>query len=69
LDPAADSRNFVLCPGGAYDRSARDRRVFYAFGHGHLGLTQAAGTAQLVSELVGGMAPSIDTSAFSARRF
>lgn len=21
LDPAADSRNFVLCPGGAYDRS------------------------------------------------
>lgn len=51
------------------DRSARERRVFYAFGHGHLGLTQAAGTAQLVSELVGGMAPSIDTSAFSARRF
>ncbi|WP_282047533.1 NAD(P)/FAD-dependent oxidoreductase [Roseibium album] len=51
------------------DRSPRERRVFYAFGHGHLGLTQAAGTAKLVTELVQGQTPSIDMSAFSARRF
>ena len=51
------------------DRSPKENRVFYAFGHGHLGLTQAAGTAQLVTELVQGQTPSIDMSAFSARRF
>ncbi|WP_305988395.1 FAD-binding oxidoreductase [Roseibium sp. MMSF_3544] len=51
------------------DRSPTDRRVFYAFGHGHLGLTQAAGTAELVSALISNKTPPIDVSAFSARRF
>lgn len=51
------------------DRSPKDRRVIYAFGHGHLGLTQSAGTAELVAHLVEDTAPPIDLKPFSARRF
>ncbi|SEN53819.1 D-amino-acid dehydrogenase [Loktanella fryxellensis] len=47
----------------------RSDRVTYAFGHGHLGLTQAAGTAQLVADLVAGRAPGIDLTPFAATRF
>ena len=43
--------------------------VFYAFGHGHLGLTQAAATGRLMRELVLGQEVSIDLSPFSAQRF
>ena len=46
-----------------------DARVTYAFGHGHLGLTQAAGTAEIVADLVTGQAPAIDTSPYHATRF
>ncbi|MDO5604380.1 MAG: FAD-binding oxidoreductase [Paracoccus sp. (in: a-proteobacteria)] len=45
------------------------RRVTYAFGHGHLGLTQSAGTARLVADLVTQTAPPIDITAFSPARF
>ncbi|ASP34708.1 FAD-binding oxidoreductase [Labrenzia sp. VG12] len=51
------------------DRSPKDRRIIYAFGHGHLGLTQSAGTAELVAHLAGETPAPIDMSAFSARRF
>lgn len=44
-------------------------RVIHAFGHGHLGLTQCAGTARLVADLVTGAAPPIDLSPFSPQRF
>lgn len=44
-------------------------RVVYAFGHGHLGLTQSAGTARLVAELLTGAAPAIDIAPFSPQRF
>ncbi|MFT3972473.1 MAG: FAD-dependent oxidoreductase [Amaricoccus sp.] len=44
-------------------------RVTYAFGHGHLGLTQSAGTARLVADLVTGAAPAIDLAPFSPQRF
>jgi D-amino-acid dehydrogenase len=47
----------------------REPRVIYAFGHGHLGLTQSAATAQLVRELVLGLAPSMDLTPLSAARF
>lgn len=43
--------------------------VFYAFGHGHLGLTQAAATGRLVRDLVLGQSAAIDLSPFSAQRF
>lgn len=44
-------------------------RVTYAFGHGHLGLTQCAGTARLVADLVTGRQPPIDLKPFSPHRF
>lgn len=50
-------------------RAKKFRNVVYAFGHGHLGLTQSAGTGELVSELVAGIKPSIDLTPFSANRF
>lgn len=43
--------------------------IVYAFGHGHLGLTQAAATGRLVRELVGGRTPAIDITPFSPQRF
>jgi D-amino-acid dehydrogenase len=51
------------------DHSSISRRVLYAFGHGHLGLTQAAGTAEIVTDLIIGQSPKINVSAFSAKRF
>ncbi|WP_086481960.1 NAD(P)/FAD-dependent oxidoreductase [Oceanospirillum sanctuarii] len=49
--------------------SAKTDRVIYAFGHGHLGLTQSAGTAELVAALVSGEEPPIPVAPFSANRF
>ena len=37
-----------------------DARVLYAFGHGHLGLTQSAATAQIVAALLLGEDPGLD---------
>ncbi|MGB3897755.1 MAG: FAD-binding oxidoreductase [Mesorhizobium sp.] len=45
------------------------RSVAYAFGHGHLGLTQAAGTARLIRDLVLEQNPALDLSPFSPQRF
>lgn len=45
------------------------RGIIYAFGHGHLGLTQAAATGRLVRDLAGGHVPPLDLSPFSAQRF
>ncbi len=50
--------------------TARDtNRVIYAFGHGHLGLTQSTGTATLVADLLTGQTPRIDLTPFSPQRF
>ena len=49
--------------------SARCGNIFYAFGHGHLGLTQAATTGRLIADLVGGRPPPIDLSPYSISRF
>jgi D-amino-acid dehydrogenase len=43
--------------------------VTLAFGHQHLGLTLAAVTAELVSDLISGRDPRFDISAFSVSRF
>jgi D-amino-acid dehydrogenase len=50
-------------------RSARQPGVFYAFGHGHLGLTLGATTGRLVADLVAGRIASIDLAPFSITRF
>ncbi len=49
--------------------SAHTHRVLYAFGHGHLGLTQCASTAELVGHLLDETAPPIDLMPFSISRF
>ena len=43
--------------------------VVYAFGHGHLGLTQAAATGRLIREIVLGQTPSVDLAPFNPQRF
>jgi D-amino-acid dehydrogenase len=50
-------------------RAPHQKNVFYAFGHGHLGLTQAATTGRLVSELVFAQPSSIDMTPFGIGRF
>lgn len=49
--------------------SARTRGVFYATGHGHLGLTCAATTARLMGELIRGARPSLDLAPYRVNRF
>ncbi|TGQ93198.1 FAD-binding oxidoreductase [Mesorhizobium sp. M8A.F.Ca.ET.208.01.1.1] len=50
-------------------KAARSRAVIYAFGHGHLGLTQAAATGRLIREFVLGQTSSVDLVPFSPQRF
>lgn len=50
-------------------RSSRHRHVFYAFGHGHLGLTQSATTGRLISDMVFGKTPLLNCSPYSVNRF
>jgi glycine/D-amino acid oxidase-like deaminating enzyme len=50
-------------------RSPRHSQVFYAFGHGHLGLTQAATTGRLVADLLLGRRPPIDPRPYGIERF
>ncbi|MCB1332164.1 MAG: FAD-dependent oxidoreductase [Roseivivax sp.] len=49
--------------------SARAPGVFYATGHGHLGLTYAATTARLMGQLIAGQTPDIDLNPFRVDRF
>ena len=49
--------------------SPRHPNVFYAFGHGHLGLTQAAPTGRLIADLIGRKPATIDMSPYSIARF
>ena len=50
-------------------RAPGAERVIYAFGHGHLGLTQSAGTAELVAALAMRRDPAIPLAPFDRRRF
>ncbi|MER8424161.1 FAD-binding oxidoreductase [Mesorhizobium sp. M1403] len=50
-------------------RSQKTPSVVYGFGHGHLGLTQAAASGRLIRELVLGQSPSLDLGPFSPQRF
>ncbi|GAB0117394.1 NAD(P)/FAD-dependent oxidoreductase [Acidisoma sp. 7E03] len=44
-------------------------RIVYAFGHGHLGLTQSAATGRLVADLMTGQPPALSLAPFSPARF
>lgn len=45
------------------------RNVFYAFGHGHSGLTLGGITGQLVADLIAGRSPAINLAPFGIARF
>lgn len=49
--------------------SPRTKGLFYATGHGHLGLTYAATTARLMGELITGGKPSVDLHPYRVNRF
>lgn len=49
--------------------SPRSDRLLYAFGHGHLGLTQAATTGAVIGSLLAGGDPGIDMQPYSITRF
>ena len=50
-------------------QSEKNKKVFYAFGHQHIGWTLGAVTGKVIKELVQGSKPNIDISAFSPKRF
>ena len=49
--------------------SPRHRNVFYAFGHGHYGLTQGPTTGRHIADLVIGKEPATDLAPFRFDRF
>ena len=49
--------------------SAKTKGVFYATGHGHLGLTYAATNARLMADLIIGIKPPIDMNPYRIDRF
>jgi D-amino-acid dehydrogenase len=49
--------------------SAKRRGVFYATGHGHLGLTYAATNARLMADLIMGSTPPVDMKPYRVDRF
>ena len=50
-------------------RSRRSPDVFYAFGHGHVGMTGGPYTGVVIADLVAGREPPIDLSPFRPDRF
>ena len=50
-------------------RSPRHEKVYFAFGHGHTGLTLAAVTGELIGQLVAGRPTSVDLTPFRPNRF
>lgn len=49
--------------------SARTRGLYYATGHGHLGVTYAATTARLMGQLIAGERPEVDLRPYRIDRF
>jgi len=49
--------------------SSKSDTVIYACGHGHLGLTQSATTAKLVSSILVNRLPEVDITPYAANRF
>lgn len=49
--------------------SAKTQGVFYATGHGHLGMTYGATSARLMADLITGVRPPVDMSPYDIKRF
>lgn len=50
-------------------RAPRVPNVYFAFGHGHVGLTAAAPTGEIIAALVAGDEPEVDIRPFDISRF
>jgi D-amino-acid dehydrogenase len=50
-------------------RSPRHGNVWYNFGHGHLGLTMSAKSAEVLADLIGGRDPGVDMTPYRVDRF
>ncbi len=61
--PATPDSLPVVGPAGA------NPRLLYAFGHGHLGLTQAATTGEMIANLLDGSPQGLDLAPYSIKRF
>jgi glycine/D-amino acid oxidase-like deaminating enzyme len=53
----------------AIGRAPRQRNLYLALGHQHIGLTTAATTARIIRDLVAGKPPEFDIAAFAPDRF
>ena len=49
--------------------SQKNKKIFYAFGHQHIGWTLAAVTGKIIESLVREVQPNINIKAFSPNRF
>ncbi len=49
--------------------SVKDKRILYAFGHGHIGMTLGGITGRIIADLVSGKRPTFDISPLRADRF
>jgi D-amino-acid dehydrogenase len=49
--------------------SVKQKSVYYAFGHGHLGLCGGAPTGRIIADLIAGRRPAIDLTPFRVDRF
>lgn len=43
--------------------------IYYAFGHAHHGLTEAAVTGEMITDMIDGKAPTVDSAPFRSDRF
>ena len=50
-------------------RAPRVANAWFAFGHGHVGLTAAAPTAEIIAQIIEGRPPFIDIAPFAPERF
>jgi D-amino-acid dehydrogenase len=50
-------------------RSPDHSNVYFGFGHGHIGLTLAARTGELITDLVADRTPDIDMTPYRAERY
>lgn len=50
-------------------RSPRHANVFYAFGHGHYGITQGPTTGRIIADMIADGKPPLDISAYRFDRF
>ena len=49
--------------------SPRHSNVFYAFGHGHLGLTLGAVTGRIIADMIANRAPAVEPTPYRVTRF